>query len=454
MSEAHYGYADLVMGTFWGDEGKGLETARRIQTGNYGMAIRFNGGSNAGHERGDITLNQIPSSIGLVEYSLLANGSLVDPELLLPEMDNVRSVLGIEVTPASFGISDTAHLVLPHHKLLDGIREAGDKAHGSTKKGISFVSADKYGREGVRGELLTWAPHKIKDIVIRGLDLANQALKEHGHKPVQTDYEFYRWIDAARQLIPFMVESIELIDERMSSGVNVLLESAQALGLDIEFGAFPFNSSSHVGPGGALNGTGIRISRIRDRVVVTKIPITRVGGEKGPFVTRLGKEDEDIAEVLQGKPEDIDGEYGKVSGRKREIGWPDPIATSTAVKLVDATEIVLTKLDKVPGYGDKLQVSTSYTLNGEKRLRAPNSGEKLMACEPNFELFPNWTQDIAGIRDYDELPEAARNLVEVFERIGGAPVTAIGIGPQIDQVVYKNKPTSAVHSNGSTHARV
>lgn len=448
------GYADLIMGCAWGDEGKGLEAARRIMAGNYGVGVRFNGGANAGHERGDITLNQVPSSVGLVEYNLLANGSLVDPELLLVEFDSIHHGLGLEITPDNFGISDTAHIVMPHHKLLDGVRESGDNAQGTTKKGISFVAADKYGRKGVRGELFTLAPHKIKDMVLTGLHLANTALEEHGKPKIQPEVEFYRWVAAARELIPYMVESIELLDERLKDGVNLLLESAQAPGLDMEFGIYPLNSSSHVGPGGALNGTGINIHRIRDIVCVAKVPVTRVGGEDGPFPTKLKDQDGEVAALLRGKKEEKDGEFGKVSGRARYIGEPDAFAMKSAVERMGVTELVLTKLDKVPLYGNEVRLATGYTMNGKPRKSVPNSALKLAACTPEYETFKNWTEDISGIRDFSALPPEAQRFVSRIEEVAGATVTTIGVGPNAHQVIKRPKPSSNGNGRSPSKSKV
>ena len=445
------GFADVIIGTAFGDEGKGLETSRRIETGAYNFGVRFNGGANAGHERGDITLNQIPSSIGLVGYNLLANGSLVDPELLLAEVELVKESLGIQITPDNFGISDTAHIVMPHHKILDGIRETSSDAQGSTKKGIAFVAADKSGRRGVRGEYLSWAPDKLSKAALEGLHLANRALREAGKNEIEPDVELERWLAAANMLLPFMVDSIPLLHDALESGQNVLLEGAQAVGLDMDMGIYPLNTSSNVGPGGAINGTGISHQYIRNVVGVAKLPGSRVGGEDGPFPTRVT--DADTADRLRGVRGDLDGEYGKVSERPRDLGYPDLAVIRHAVKVAGVTELVLTKLDKVPLFGGQIKVAVAYDVNGERRDTMPNSALKLAACVPIYETFRNWQADISDVREFENLPEEAQTLVKFIEGQLGVPVTTLGVGPHAHQVIKRHKDYSQ-NGNGSTRSKV
>lgn len=435
------GRADVLVGCGFGDDGKGIESIRRVLANIYWAGVRFNGGSNAGHERGDITLHQIPSSVGEVEYCLLANGSLVDPELLHDEFADVYKELGVVLRPNNFGISDTAHLVLPHHKILDGIRESGEEKQGSTKKGIAFVAADKYGRRGVRGELLTWDPDIVSSAALKGLHLANQALQEAGKSEVVPEEEFERWLAAAQALIPFMVDSIPLLHQKLKEGKDVFLEGAQAIGLDMEFGIYPLNTSSHAGVGGALNGTGINHHYLRDIIGVAKLPGTRVGGEKGRFLTKIPEEQ--ITEDLRGRPGEVDFEQGKTTKRDRDIGYPDVVMMRHAVEVAGITEMVLTKLDKLRYIDGDIKVAVAYDMNGERRLTLPNSARKLNACEPKYETFKNWKEDLSDVRDFNDLPGEAQKLVKFIEEELEVPVTTLGVGPQRDQVIYRHHKVQA-----------
>ncbi len=443
------GFADLVIGINYGDEGKGNTVDRLVSSGVYDMVARFNGGANAGHQLyfngQEIALHQVPSGIahnGIL--NIIGNGSYVDPVGLLEEFDAIRNV-GLNVSPLNLAISDTSHFVLPHQKIRDRLREAGDGRQGSTAKGIAFVGADKYERIGARPELMVWDPDKLRTLVVDGLEQTNAAIAESGLsnkikdekglRPVNTKQMFETWVESARALQPYLTDTFPLIHERLEAGQNLLAEGAQSTGLDIEQGIYPLGTSSHATPGGMMNGLGIGPHQTRNILGVQRMKISRVGGEDGPFVTKV--ENERIATRVRGKRGDVDGDFGKSTGRPREVGYPDNTLAKRARGL-GVTHLVLTQLDLVPRFGSEVKIATAYDMNGERIEYAPNSAAKLAACKAIYETFPTWKQDISGIRNYSELPVEARNLVEFVEEDVRLPVVAIGVGPSREQVIFKD----------------
>lgn len=444
------GFADLVIGVNYGDEGKGNTVDRLVGSGVYSMVARFNGGANAGHQLyfngEEIALHQVPSGVahdGIL--NIIGTGSYVDPVELLEEFEAIRGI-GLSVSASNLAISDTSHLVLPHQKIRDRLREAGNGRQGSTAKGIAFVGADKYERIGARPELILWDPDTLRSLVIDGLERANKAIaesglsnkvkEEKGLRRVNPKHMFEAWIESARAIQPYMTDTFPLIHERLDAGQNLLAEGAQSTGLDIDQGIYPLGTSSSATPGGMMNGLGIGPRHTRKIIGVQRMKLSRVGGEDGPFVTKV--EDERLAEQVRGKPTDIDGDWGKATGRPRDVGYPDNTLAKRARGL-GVTHLVLTQLDLVPRFGTEVKVATAYEMNGEVTEYAPNSAAKLAACKAIYETFPTWKQDISGIRNYSELPVEARNLVEFVEKDVRLPVFAIGVGPDRDQVIFRNE---------------
>lgn len=456
------GFADLVIGVNYGDEGKGNTVDRLLRSGEYSVAARFNGGANAGHQlffKGqEIALHQVPSGIAHDNIlNVIGNGSYVDPEELVKEIAEIVD-LGLSVSPNNLLISDTAHLVLPHQKTEDRLREVGRTKQGSTAKGIAFVGGDKYRREGARPELFEYDIDKLHQLVIDGLTRTNLLLREaklteeqmtkHDLHPVNPKERFEAWLATARAIQPHFTDTFPIVHEYLDSGRNILAEGAQATGLDIEHGIYPLNTSSHATPGGAMNGLGIAHHHIRHVFGVSKLTMSRVGGESGPFVTRVSSQL--IAKKLRGNKEDVDGEYGKSTGRERDMGYPDNTLIKRAKRL-GVTQLVLTKLDLVPRFGKKVKVAIAYEFEGQRLEVAPNSASKLAACRAIYETFPTWQEDISQIRDYAELPVEARNLVEFIEQDTELPVVGIGVGPDREQVIFKRSATGAEQSPKLKH---
>lgn len=435
---------DVVLGCQAGDEGKGLVVDRIIHNKKHKIVARFNGGANAGHtlyyDGREINVHQIPS--GIVHRDILnviGNGSLFDPvRLVEDEMPHLRQ-FGIHIGPDNLAISDTAHMVMPHHLVLDELRELGKHSQGSTKRGISFVAADKYERTGARVELITWAPDMLRQIALTGLELANIALKEAGLPTKNPEAEFAKWMDYALTLQPFFQDTVTLLNARLEAepDLNILAEGAQSIGLDIEHGIYPLGTSSHTTPGGVLNGLGINHHHLGRIIGVAKIIKSRVGGDDSSFVTKIT--DEKLAAKLRGSRKDVDGEYGKSTGRERQLGYFDISELRRAKRVAGITELVITKLDIVPRFGTSMKVAVGYDFHGKRIDMTPNSALKLRNTKPIYKTLPVWDGklDISHARHLEDLPPEARKFVSFIEKELDLPVSMIGVGPDRDQAIVR-----------------
>lgn len=433
------GYLDIVVGCQFGDEGKGREVDRRCASGDYAICARFNGGSNAGHQIviGDkeLALHQVPSGITHpAMLNVIGNGSLLDPVRLVEEIAEIER-LGFKVRPDNLAISDTSHLVLPHHIMLDSLREQGSEAQGSTKAGIAFTAAEKYQRSGVRAELIVGGQEALKKIIIQKIESVNQLSQEAGLTVKDPEAEFNNWLEAARTIAPYLTDVASLCYQKLEEGLNILAEGAQAVGLDIEQGIYPLSTSSHATPGGALNGLGISHKYLRKVIGVAKLTASKVGGEQGPLVTLV--EDQEVATRLRGNKEDVDGEYGKSTGRPRAVGYPDLVQVRRAVKVAGLDELILTKLDLVGRYGPEVKVAIAYEMTGQRLEIAPNSAIKLVECKPIYKTLPTWQEDISDVRSYGNLPPEAKKFIEFIENEVGVNVSALGVGPRRDQMIIR-----------------
>jgi adenylosuccinate synthase len=428
---------DVIVGLQRGDEGKGRFVD--LLAGNYDIIARANGGANAGHtvipKIGDepLALHQIPSGVAYPgKLNIIGNGVYLDPIGLLAEMKQIRSG-GLKVSPDNLLISSGAHLVLPHHKTLDSIREASKKAQGSTKSGIAYVAADKYLREGIRLESIV-EPKVLHQRVIEGLSEVNELLQPNQKRTkTELEAEANAWVEAAQSLKEYLADTTEIINDYLKEGKNVLAEGAQAYWLDINHGMYPAVTSSSTTVSGLLDGLGVSAKYLSKVIGVTKSVKSHVGG--GPLVTEVT--DHDLATRVRGPLGKSDSEYGVTTKRPRRIGFPDLVELRNAIRVNGVDEIAISKLDHVARYGKTVPVATSYTYNGSKRLTAPTSALALSECIPNYQELPTWEAEISGVRDYDKLPQAARDFVELFETELGVPVTRIGVGPNREQVILK-----------------
>ena len=419
-----------IVGINWGDEGKGRMVD--LLTERFDVVVRYQGGGNAGHtvinEFGKFALHLLPSGIfrkGCV--NILGNGVALDPENLWKEMNQVMEQ-GVELTPENFKISDRASLLLPWHRDLDELEEKrlADKKYGSTKQGIAPFYSDKYQKKTVlAGEL--FYPEELKAHLADLAEWKNLTLtKVYGAEPYTMEM-LERWIDECCEKIkPFVCDTGAFLKDAKANGKNILFEAQLGSLRDLDYGIYPYTTSSNTTAAYAPIGSGLTSAKIDEIVGVVKAYSTCVG--EGPFVCEMFG---DEAEKLRKEG----FEYGAKTGRPRRVGPIDIVATRYGVEVQAATEIALTKLD-VLSYMDKIPVCTRYLLNGEETDRFPFP-TALKYATPVIAYMDGWKTDISGVRSWDELPEAAQKYVSYIESQIGCPITYISVGPERDSIIIR-----------------
>jgi adenylosuccinate synthase len=426
---------DVVLGLQRGDEGKGRFVD--LMAKDYDIVARFNGGCNAGHTivygSNKVALHQVPSGIiNPGTLNVMGNGVLIDPVRLCNEIDELQ-VKGIKVSPENLVISDMAHLTLPHHISEDEIREAGLGGQGSTKRGIAQVARDKYERKGLRAEQILDNLSGLRQAVVYGLQQTNEQRSEAGLETLDVNELADRWIKSVERLTPFITDTVSLVQKELKRGGKLLAEGAQAFGLDIEYGMYPYTSSSHPTPGGVLNGLGVNYRQLNRVIGVAKAIPSHVGG--GPFVTEI--KNHNLAATVRGHRGEVDAEYGASTGRERRVGYLDLPALRRAIDVTGLKELIITKLDSVPKMGPVVKIAVAYELNGQQIDTAPGSAARLTECKPVYRDFSTWSEDISEIRKFDDLPETAKQLVNFIADELGVEVNLMGVGPERDQVVRR-----------------
>lgn len=425
-----------VFGQQRGDEGKGRVVDMLAEECD--IVARFNGGSNAGHtvvlpDGRELALHIVPSGIAHPKaVNVIGNGTIVDPVRFADELRDIEK-LGIQVTPKNLKVSASAHLVLPHYKQLEEIRELGRGAQGSTKAGIADTYAAKAQRAGVRAERLLGSHNSLLQVVREGLESVGTARKEHGLASVDIENEVKSYALALQKLQPFVTDTSVYVNERLVGGATLLAEGAQAFLLDIDHGMYPYVTSSSTTAGGVAPGLGIAPTTLERSIGIVKAVQSHVGG--GPFVTEI--HDEKLLSVLHGDMSTIDAEKGTTTGRVRRLGYLDITGIRRANMVNGTTELAITKLDWVPRYGKTIKVCTSYTYRGETLTMAPDSAWALEKCEPVYEELSAWDEDITEVRSFADLPQAAQDYITALETWTGLPVTYIGVGPRRDQVIIR-----------------
>ncbi len=426
---------DVVLGLQRGDEGKGRIVD--LMARDYDIVARFNGGPNAGHtiaREGSVVLklHQLPSGIAHPgTLNIIGNGAYVDPIKLLAEMDDVRKT-GLAVSPQNVFVSDIAHLILPHHIKLDELREGGTGSQGSTKSGIAYVASEKYERESVRAELILDGETALYDAALMQLQRIRSLWSQADMPDFDSDQLAREWAHKAAGLAPYIKDTVSLMHEHLAKGSKILAEGAQALGLDVEHGMYPFVSSSHTTVGGVLNGLGIGAQHVGRVIGVAKATKSHVG--EGPFVTEI--EDMVISQRVRGEKGTIDAEYGATTGRERRMGYLDLPELLHAILVNGVTELVLTKLDAVPRYGESTKVAVSYMLDTKEIAMAPSSAKQLAQCRPVYsDVMPTWHEFISDVRDFNALPQEAKDYVSFLGKHLGVPITTLGVGPERKQVI-------------------
>ena len=421
----------LVLGLQWGDEGKG-KVIDALSSG-FDIIVRFQGGANAGHTvhvgQEKFVLHLLPSGILRPgKLCVIGNGVVADPECLLEEIEALRG-RSIQVSPDNLAVSDRAHVVMPYHKLLDGLQEAalGKGRIGTTRRGIGPCYADQAARLGLRfAELVQ--PERLERRLRALIEMKNREVTLlYGAEPLDADKVCAQYREYGERLRPYVRDTAALLSEAVRRGRSILLEGAQGTLLDVNFGTYPYVTSSNVTAGGAAVGSGIPPTRI-DRVLgVVKAYCTRVGD--GPFPT---EQDNETGRLLRERGH----EYGATTGRPRRCGWLDAVALRHAVAINGVTSIALMLTDVLSAL-KTIKACTAYELDGRRVADFPADAEVLARVRPVYEEFPGWQSDISPVRLIDDLPRAARDYVAAVERIGGAPVQMVSVGPERDQIARR-----------------
>ena len=421
-----------IVGINWGDEGKGRMVD--LLSGQSDIVSRYQGGNNAGHTvvnpRGKFILNLLPSGI-LREntVNVMGPGMVVDLEHLSREMRSLTEK-GVEITPRNLKISDRATICMPYHKLLDELEEdrLADRKFGSTRRGIAPVYADKYMKKTFRmGDLLDFDSirEKIGDIVQwRNLTIAGG----YGHEPIDPE-AMLRWLETyGRPLAPFVCDTTDYLTAAAESGKSIMFEAQLGALRDIDFGIYPYTSSSSTIAAYAPIGAGVPGLHL-DRVIGIMKAYSSCVGE-GPFTCEFfGEEANRLREA--------GGEYGAATGRPRRVGGFDVVASRYGVQMQGADELALTKIDILSGIGD-IPVCTAYEVDGVRTERFP-SGERLMRAKPVYQYLPGWDEDISGCRTWEELPENARAYISYLEQAVRCPITYISVGASREQYIHREK---------------
>ncbi len=414
----------VVVGTQWGDEGKGRLVD--VFAKEHAVVVRYQGGHNAGHtlvvDGESFALQLVPSGV-LYDHvtPVIGNGVVVDPEVLLDEVDGLDR-RGVDTS--RLRLSPAAHVVLDHHRVLDGLAEdrRGDDAIGTTRRGIGPAYADKANRVGVRVEDLLDA-----DTLRARLTLAAQdkraLLAAAGLPPLDVAALVERYLPVAERIRPLVADTVAIVNEALEAGEWVLFEGAQATFLDLDHGTYPYVTSSNPVAGAAAVGGGVGPRCIARVVGLAKAYVTRVG--HGPFPTELtGPLADHLVETGH--------EYGTNTGRRRRVGWFDTVLARQAVRLNSLSELALTKLDVLDGL-DEVGVCTAYEVDGRRVRHLPATSAELERARPVVERVPGWSGPVSGARHPGDLPAAALDYVRFLQAEVGVPVGMVSVGPGRDQ---------------------
>ena len=421
--------AIILVGSQWGDEGKGKITDFLAERSD--VIVRSQGGNNAGHTvisgGEEYKLHLIPSGILYKDsLNIIGNGVVIDLAVLLKEMDELKE-RGVSFN--HFHISDRAHLIMPYHKVLDGLEEEakGDGKIGTTKRGIGPAYADKVNRVGIRVcDLIDFSEFERK--LHQVLKQKNVLLeKVYGQEPMDEKAIVEEYKVLAERVRPYVADTSVLLDKELKAGKKVLFEGAQAVHLDIDHGTYPFVTSSSPCAGGALTGTGVGPTKINQVIGVAKAYTTRVG--EGPFPTELFDE---MGEELR----KVGGEYGVTTGRPRRCGWLDAVLLRYSVRVSGVTDLALTKLDVLDGL-DEIKICVGYRYGDEELTEFPASLNRMEGYEPIYETLPGWKEDITGCGSYEDLPEKAKAYIARVEELTGAPVSIVAVGPERHQTIVR-----------------
>ena len=414
---------DILVGTQWGDEGKGKLID--VLTRDVDMVVRFQGGNNAGHtvEIGSerYVLHLVPSGIFRPEVScVIGNGVVVDPIALDSEL---REIEGRNFSTANVKLSNRAQLIFIYHRIADSINEnGGTRKIGTTGRGIGPAYMDKMRRSGIRAVDLKF-PERLAEQFRNECRRYNAFFTANGVEALDVEAELAKVLDAAKRLAPLVCDTVYAVNSAVKAGKNVLFEGAQGALLDIDHGTYPFVTSSNTISGGACTGGGIPPQSVRDVWGVIKAYTTRVG--EGPFPTELfDAQGENLRQ--RGR------EFGATTGRPRRCGWFDAVASRYACMVNGVNKLAVTKLDVLDDL-DEIAICTAYKVNGELTTEFPASVAELEAAEPVYEYFPGWKCSTDQVDCYEKLPENAKKYLAKMAELVESEVAIISVGPRRDQ---------------------
>ena len=417
----------VIVGTQWGDEGKGKYID--MLAGNSELVVRFSGGNNAGHtvvvDGVKYALHLVPSGIlHKGKTCIIGNGVVVDPAVLIKEIDGLREK-GIDT--GGLLISDRAHVIMPYHRVLDELQEKfrGSEYLGTTKRGIGPAYADKAERSGIRMCDLIDEDifvQKVKyNIMVKNLVIE----KIYGGTPIKADEVISEYLGYADALRKYVTDTGAIIFDAVEKGKDILFEGAQATFLDLDFGTYPYVTSSNPTAGGVCIGSGIGPVYIDEVYGVMKAYTSRVGA--GPFPT---EQDNEIGDKIR----ELGWEYGTTTGRPRRCGWLDTVMIKYAARINGLTGLAINHVDTIGKLG-RIRLCKAYRKDGQEIKYFPSSLKELAKCEPVYEEFDGWDYDISGIRKYEDLPSNAKNYLARIEELVGVKIRYIGVGKEREQTI-------------------
>jgi adenylosuccinate synthase len=423
----------VVVGAQWGDEGKGKIIDLLAKSTD--VVVRFQGGNNAGHtlvvEGEKFVFHLIPSGIlHKGKRCVIGSGVVVDPQVLIEEIDNIKGK-GFLQDDSQFLLSEEAHLIFPYHKQIDKGRERIRSGEiGTTGRGIGPAYEDRASRDGIRVIDLTEEEifrRKLEETLAQKNYYLTHVLQEEGVELEPLYQEYMRYGERLRR---YVANTSLFLAQQIKEGKRILFEGAQGTLLDVDHGTYPYVTSSSTVAGNACSGSGIGPTQIDLVLGITKAYTTRVGG--GPFPTELT---DDIGAMLREKG----GEYGATTGRPRRCGWFDAVVVRHAARVNGLGGLAITKLDTLTGF-KTIKVCTAYRLGKDTITEFPASAERVARCQPLYEEYEGWTEDISGVKELSQLPPAAQRYLEQIERLTQTPIHIVSVGAQRDQTIIRHDP--------------
>ncbi|HET54669.1 MAG TPA: adenylosuccinate synthase [Ignavibacteria bacterium] len=410
----------ILVGSQWGDEGKGKIVD--ILSEKYDIVVRYQGGANAGHtikiDDKQFILHLIPSGILRKDVvCVIGSGVVIDPKALLDEIKFLENN-NISIKDRLF-ISHNAHLIMPYHKLLDSISEKGDRKIGTTGRGIGPCYIDKYARKGIKIVDLLNKQH-LEKLIRQNIEEKNEILtKVYNENELEVDEIIKEYLEFDKVIDPYIKDVPMYLNQAILDNKNILMEGAQGTLLDVDFGTYPYVTSSNPTSGGGCTGTGIPPTKVSSVFGIVKAYTTRVG--LGPFPTELDKEN---GEILR----QAGAEFGATTGRPRRCGWFDSFMMKYSRMINGIERVAITKLD-VLSYLDEIKVCTAYQIDGKKLTSFPTDIAQMERVTPVYETLPGWKTDISNARSYSELPEEAQHYLSFISEQCGFEIAIISVGP-------------------------